>query len=182
MAIQGARHPYESGRIVAVKSKPGVSAKPLNLSSAVLVWAATALRSFKENDERPVDRKMNPETVLRLHTDFNRALLRQDHAALSDIYSERYMLVRPDGSVLNKEQVLKDLRNGGLTFHSVDLESPVVRVLGSAAILTANSATDSSRHGKRTVANIRLVAVYADEGDGVRLVHFQSVLLPHDAA
>lgn len=159
------------------------SAKPLNLSPAVLVWgAAKALRSFKENHERPVDRNMNPETVLRLHTDFNRALLRQDHAALSDIYSERYMLVRPDGSVLNKEQVLNDLRSGGLTFHSIDLESPEVRVFGSAAVLTAKSATDSSRQDKRTLVDIRLVAVYAQEEDGVRLVHFQSVLLPRKAA
>jgi hypothetical protein len=32
------------------------------------------------------------------------------------------MLVRPDGSVLNKGQVLKDLREQGLTFRSIDLK------------------------------------------------------------
>ena len=55
--------------------------------------------------------RMTAEDVLRLHTDgFNRALQQQDYAALEEIYSERYMLVRPDGSVLNKEPVLRDLR------------------------------------------------------------------------
>lgn len=53
---------------------------------------------------------MTADEVLQLHTDgFNRALQQHDYAALGAIYSNRYMLVRPDGSVLNKEQVLKDL-------------------------------------------------------------------------
>ena len=122
---------------------------------------------------------MTAEGVLRLHTDgFNRALLHQDYAALEAIYSERYMLVRPDGSVLNKEQVLKDLREQGLTFHRIDLEDPVIRVFGSAAILTAESKTTSSRNGKSTDAYVRLVAVYAQEGDVTRLVHFQSTMVP----
>ena len=122
---------------------------------------------------------MTAEDVLRLHTDgFNRALLHQDYAALEAIYSERYMLVRPDGSVLNKEQVLKDLREQGLTFHRIDLEDPVIRVFGSAAILTAESKTTSSRNGKSTDAYVRLVAVYVQEGDVTRLVHFQSTMVP----
>jgi hypothetical protein len=54
---------------------------------------------------------MTAEQVLQLHSEgFNRALTRQDYDALEGIYSEIYMLVRPDGSVLNKQQVLKDLR------------------------------------------------------------------------
>lgn len=58
---------------------------------------------------------MTEEELLRLHSeDFNQALVRQDYGALQRIYSERYMLVRPDGSVLNKQQVLKDLREQGV--------------------------------------------------------------------
>ena len=122
---------------------------------------------------------MTAEHVLRLHTDgFNRALQQQDYAALEDIYSVRYMLVRPDGSVLNKEQVLRDLRERGLTFDRIDLEDPVIRVFGSAAILTGDSKTTSSCNWKSTHAYVRLVAVYAQEGDAIRLVHFQSTMLP----
>jgi hypothetical protein len=89
---------------------------------------------------------MTAEQVLRLHTEgFNQALKQQDYAGLEKIYSDMYMLVRPDGSVLNKEQVLKDLREQGLTFHSIDVLDPVV---------------------------------YAQEGAAIRLVHFQSTMLP----
>ena len=53
---------------------------------------------------------MTAEEVIRVHIGFNRALVRQDYQLLEAIYSDRYILIRPDGSVLNKEQVLKDLR------------------------------------------------------------------------
>jgi hypothetical protein len=91
------------------------------------------------------------------------------------------MLVRPDGSVLNKPQVLKDLREQ-LRIHSIELEDAVVRVVGSAAILTAACSTVSSRNGKESQAHFRLVAVYGQEGDAIRLIHFQSTTIVDKAA
>jgi hypothetical protein len=121
---------------------------------------------------------MTAAEVLSLHTDgFNQALKQQDYAGLEKIYSDMYMLVRPDGSVLNKEHVLKDLRELGLTFLSIEVLDPVVRVLGSAAILTAESKTVTSRNGKESQAHVRLVAVYGQEGSAIRLVHFQSTMI-----
>ena len=89
--------------------------------------------------------EMTAEQVLQLHSEgFNRALTQQDYHALDGIYSEMYMLVRPDGTVLNKQQVLKDLREQ-LRIRSIELEEAIVRVVGSVAILTAASTTVSSR-------------------------------------
>jgi hypothetical protein len=52
---------------------------------------------------------MTAEEVLRLHTEgSNRALQQHHFAALEAIYSNRYVLVRPDGTLLNKELVVKD--------------------------------------------------------------------------
>jgi Domain of unknown function (DUF4440) len=122
--------------------------------------------------------EMTAEQALQLHSEgFNRALTQQDYDALEEIYSEMSMLVRPDGSVLSKQQVLKDLREQGLSIHSIELENAVVRVVGSAAILTAASKTVSSRNGKESQAHFRLVALYGQEGGAIRLVHFQSTMI-----
>ena len=59
----------------------------------------------------------------------------------------------------------------------IELEDAVVRVVCSAAILTAVSRTVSSRNGKESQAHFRLVAVYGQEGDAIRLVHFQSTTI-----
>jgi ketosteroid isomerase-like protein len=128
--------------------------------------------------------EMIAEKIVHLHTEgFNRALMEQDYKSLESIYSEAYMLVRPDGSVPDKRQVLRDLQERGLTFHAIELHDTVVRTFvvrtfGPCAILTAESKTASSRDGNTVSAQFRLVAVYAEEGDGIRLVHFQSTPLP----
>jgi len=74
---------------------------------------------------------MNEEAVLYTHTKvFNRALKAQDFDSLRKLYSEDCMLVRPDGSVLSKEQVLRDLNAGGLIFYSIELTDARVASMG----------------------------------------------------
>src|ERR1700733_10250470 len=125
------------------------------------------------------ERKMTEAEVLRTHVDlFNGALKSRDWDELGAIYSDDYMLVRPDGSVLSKEDVLADLRIGGLAFKAIEITDVKVRIHGDTAILTGASRSVASRDGKEAESNIRLVAVYVTEQGRPRLAHFQSVLLP----
>jgi hypothetical protein len=115
---------------------------------------------------------------MRIHTDtFNRALKGQDYAALEGLYADDYMLVRPAGSVLNKQEVLQDLRSGGLRFHSIELGQTEVRMYGSTTVFTAESQAVRSRDGMESRSHFRLIAVYVLEGRSIKLVHFQSSLL-----
>jgi ketosteroid isomerase-like protein len=121
---------------------------------------------------------MTAEEILSIHTDiFNRALKEQDYAALEGLYAGDYMLVRPDGSVLNKQEVLQDLRGGGLRFHSIELAQTEVRMYASTALLTAECQAVSSRQGTETRSHFRLIAVYVQQGQSIKLVHFQSTFL-----
>jgi ketosteroid isomerase-like protein len=121
---------------------------------------------------------MTMDEVLKIHTDrFQGALTTQNYTALEALYSDDYMLVRPDGSVLNKKEVLHDLRNNGLTFHSIDLLQSLVRIYGSTAVMTGESRTVTSRDGAENRAHFRFIAVYTQDGETIRLVHFQSTAL-----
>ena len=124
---------------------------------------------------------MTEAEVLRTHVDlFYGALMSRDWDQLAAIYSDDYMLVRPDGSVLNKQEVLKDLRDQEFVIHSINLEHQNVRIYGTVAVLTGESRTITSRHGTESQAHFRLVAEYAQEGDAIRLVHFQSTTLSQE--
>jgi hypothetical protein len=117
---------------------------------------------------------MTKDEVLKVHTDvFYAALTRQNYAALEELYSDDYMLVRPDGSVLNKQEVLQDLRSNGLRFHSIDPHQLVAKVYGSAGVVTGESRTVTSRNGVESRAHFRFIAVYSRVGDLIRLVHFR---------
>src|SRR2546426_6154889 len=118
---------------------------------------------------------MTKDEVLKVHSDvFYAALTSQNYAALEELYSDNYVLVRPDGSVLNKQEVLQDLRTNGLRFHSIDARQLVARIYGSVGVVTGESRTVTSRNGVESRAHFRFIAVYSRDRDSLRLVHFQS--------
>jgi len=118
---------------------------------------------------------MTKQGVLSTHRNvFYAALLNNDLEALSNFYSEDYMLVRPDGSVFSKDEILRDLRESGLTFKSIELMGEEVRIHGDTGILTGESRTVAERLGVLSSAHFRFVAVYVEMGEWIRLVHFQS--------
>jgi hypothetical protein len=70
------------------------------------------------------------------------ALKSQHYATLEDLYSDDYMLVRPDGSVLNRQEVVQDLRTNRLTFHAIAL------CQSKGRILRANSGADGRKQNR----------------------------------
>jgi ketosteroid isomerase-like protein len=104
---------------------------------------------------------MTEEEVSRAHReDFYGALKNNDLEKLSQVYSDDYMLVRPDGSVFSKAQILNDLKSHAMSFPSIELTNEKIRIYGSVGVLTGDSKITSVRDGRESRAEFRLVAVY----------------------
>src|ERR1700722_5630470 len=97
--------------------------------------------------------------------DFYGALRNNDLEKLSEIYSDDYMLVRPDGSTFSKAQILDDLKTHSVTFTSIELTNEKIRIHGSVGILTGDSKITTLRDGKESQTEFRLVAVYSNQSD-----------------
>lgn len=122
---------------------------------------------------------MNQDTVLKTHRDiFYKALLHQDWDSLAELYADDYTLVRSNGTALTREDVLTDLRTGDLDFKSIELMNEHVRLVGSVAILTGDSRTIAERDGVASNSHFRLVAVYVETEEKLRLLYFQSTDIP----
>ena len=122
---------------------------------------------------------LTKEEVSRVHREkFNAALKNGDLRKLAEVYADDYMLVRPDGSVFSKAQILDDLKTHAMSFSLIDLTNETIRIYGSVGILTGDSKTVALRDGKESKARARLVAVYRKQNDRIELVHFQSNSLP----
>jgi len=122
---------------------------------------------------------LTKEEVSRVHREkFYPALKNGDLGTLAEVYADDYMLVRPDGSVFSKAQILDDLKTHAMRFSSIELTNETIRIYGSVGILTGDSKTVALRDGKESEAWVRLVAVYRKQNDRIELVHFQSNSLP----
>jgi ketosteroid isomerase-like protein len=122
---------------------------------------------------------MTTEEVSRVHReDFYGALRTNDLEKLSRIYSDDYMLVRPDGSAFSKARILEDLKTHAMSFESIELTNEKVRIYGSVGVLTGDSKITTVRDGQESKTEFRLVAVYHKQHDRIELVHFQSSPLP----
>jgi ketosteroid isomerase-like protein len=130
--------------------------------------------------ERGLDKgTMTTEEVSRTHREeFYGALKKNDLEKLSQIYSDDYMLVRPDGSAFSKAQILDDLKTHAMSFSSIELMNEKIRIYGPVGVLTGDSTITSVRDGRVSKTEFRLVAVYCKQNDRIELVHFQSSPLP----
>jgi hypothetical protein len=121
---------------------------------------------------------MTRELVLTTHRDvFYRALLERKWDTLATLYADEYMLVRSDGSVLSKDEVLADLRAQNRSFESIELSDENLRIIDSVAILTGQSRTRSRHAGTLVESWFRLIAVYVETPSDLKLLHFQSTPL-----
>jgi ketosteroid isomerase-like protein len=124
-------------------------------------------------------RDMTTEEVSHTHREgFYGALRQNDLEKLSKIYSDDYMLVRPDGNTFSKAQILEDLKAHALSFKSIELTNENIRIHGSVGILTGDSQITTVRDGEESNTGFRLVAVYSKQNGRIELVHFQSSPLP----
>jgi len=122
------------------------------------------------------------QEVSRTHReDFYGALRNNDLAKLSQIYSDDYILVRPDGKAFSKAQILDDLKTHAMRFNSIELTNEKIRIYGPVGILTGDSTITTVRDGSESNTGFRLVAVYCKHNDRVELVHFQSSQLPAES-
>ena len=118
---------------------------------------------------------MTESEVIAVHKDvFYKAILTQNYTALAKLYLDDYVLVRPNGSVLSRQQVLDDLRETGLQFTAIYLMNEKVRIYGTTALITGESRAEFVRGGKLCTDLFFMTAIYIQTSGGLRLAHFQS--------
>jgi hypothetical protein len=78
---------------------------------------------------------MTVDEIARLHhQDFDGALIRNDLAKLAKVRGDDHVLVRPDGSILSKDQLLADLKAHAKAFRSIESTNENIHVYGQVRI------------------------------------------------
>jgi ketosteroid isomerase-like protein len=117
---------------------------------------------------------ISKEEVQAFYEEFLRALKSGDTTSLERIYSDDYLLVRPNGDTLGKAEILSDLRHHSMKFTSFEVNDFLIRTKGFVGILTAAVRSTAVRDGVEIKTHARQLAIVSKENERITISHFQS--------
>jgi hypothetical protein len=97
-----------------------------------------------------------------------RALKSGELTSLERMYADDYLLVRPNGDTLGKNEILADLRHHSMRF------DVLIRTRGIVGILTAEARSTAVRDGLEIKGHARQVAIVSKENARITISHFLS--------
>ena len=125
-------------------------------------------------EEHDCEKTISEPEVRGFYDGFLQALKSGDIPVLERIYADDYLLVRPNGDTLNKQEILADLRHHSMRFTSFEVNDVLVRTNGSVGILTADVRSTAVRDGVEVKTHARQLAILSKENGRITISHFQS--------
>jgi ketosteroid isomerase-like protein len=106
---------------------------------------------------------------------FIAALSAGDYQTLGDLYDEDYLLIRPDGTVLGKSDILSDLKEHSMVLSSYETTPISLKTKGAVGILSTEAKSTFIRDGRRQARTHSLqIVIFVKTGSVVTITHFQS--------
>jgi ketosteroid isomerase-like protein len=89
------------------------------------------------------------EELLKVVKDFGQAVIKNDADAVARFLHDHWIIIDPDGGIVDKERFLAVIRSGALTHEAMKSEDVRVRMYGDTAVVTALTATTGAYNGQR---------------------------------
>lgn len=137
----------------------------------VIALAVAAPALFLAQSEGKAAQDGDDERALTgIEQELTDAVLKNDPAPVERHYADTFTFTTPGGEVVNKAQVVANLKSGDLKFESSKVEDMKVRVYGDAAVVTS-ATTDKGRYkGADVSGRYRWTDVFVRRGGRWQLV------------
>lgn len=103
---------------------------------------------------------VNREEILTLEKDFEQAVIRNDPDAIGRFLADDWIIIDPDGGVIDKSSFLGVIRSGTLTHRVMKSEDVRVRIYGEAAAVTALTTTKGKYMGQEFTSQERATDMF----------------------
>jgi ketosteroid isomerase-like protein len=87
------------------------------------------------------------DQILQFERDFAGAIVKNDAEAIGRFLSDDWIIVDPDGGIIDRARFLDVIRSGALTHTAMDSDDVRVRVYGESAVITALMSTVGAYQG-----------------------------------
>jgi ketosteroid isomerase-like protein len=103
------------------------------------------------------------EELLRIEEDFSRAIVANDAEAIGRFLADEWIIVDPDGGLIDKMRFLDVIKSGALTHELMESDNARVRIYGNTAIVTALTTTKGKFGGQPFTTHERATDVFVKQ-------------------
>jgi ketosteroid isomerase-like protein len=113
------------------------------------------------------------EELLKLENEFARAVTSNDADALDGLLADDWVIVEPDGSLIDKARFLGVIKSGALSHESMESTDLRVRAYGNTAVVTGLTATKGKFMGQDFQSCERATDIFVKHTDRWQCVFTQ---------
>ena len=88
------------------------------------------------------------EEISKMEKDFGQAVIKNDAETVGQFLTDDWIIIDPDGGVIDKARFLGVIKSGALTHERMDSDDVRIRVYGDTAIATARTRTKGKFMGQ----------------------------------
>ena len=122
------------------------------------------LRSMASTMGSKRDRDFEKE-ILEVESKFGEAMIQNDVEAIGRILSDDWIIIDPEGGVVDKSRFLDVIRSGALKHEAMDSEDIRVRTYSNTATVTAVTHTRTKYLGKEFTTHERATDVFVKKDE-----------------
>ena len=105
------------------------------------------------------------EELLKLEKEFAQAITNNDAEAVNGFLADDWVIVDPDGEIIDKERFLEIIRSGALSHELMESSDSRVRLYGSTAVVTGLTTTKGKFMGQDFTSCERATDVFVKQDD-----------------
>ena len=105
------------------------------------------------------------QELLKLEKEFAQAITNNDAEAVNGFLADDWVLVDPDGGIIDKERFLEIIRSGALSHELMESSDSRVRLYGSTAVVTGLTTTKGKFMGQDFTSCERATDVFVKQDD-----------------
>jgi len=111
--------------------------------------------------------------LLQLEDEFARAVASNDADALDKLLADDWIIVEPDGGIIDKARFLEVIRSGALSHESMESTDSKIRVYGSTALVTGLTTSEGKFMGQDFTSCERATDIFVKQADRWQCVFTQ---------
>lgn len=142
------------------------------ISLIMLLGRASAADDTNQKKEPNVVNQIRSE-LQKLDKEWSSAIAKNDADAIGRFMSDDWVIVGPEGNVIDRDRFLGVISSGDLTHESMESDDWLVRVYGDTAVVTTQAKSKGKYKGQAFATHERATSVFVRKEGRWQCVHTQ---------